>query len=308
MKTRVFWTLLVMILAVTGLIMTFAFNERDVTDNTENNTDSITYNKMLSIHPVKLPQKVNFAGEEVPLDKFYVQEQLDREMLVNTYWHSSTILMMKRANRWFPVIEPILKENQIPGDFKYIGLVESSFTNIVSPAGAAGFWQFMEGTAREYGLIVNKEVDERYNLEKATRAACDYFKDAFAEYRTWTMAAASYNSGINLMNRETARQETMNYYDLYLNEETSRYIFRAIAIHEIMENPEQYGFYLNPEDLYKPLNTRQIKVDSSIPDLVKFAKDQGITFRMLKEYNPWLIDTRLTIEKGCSFMITLPSV
>lgn len=262
--------------------------------------------KLQEIFGVKTPEIVDFAGEAPPLDQFYVKEQLDRELTVNTYWHSSTIFMIKRAHRYFPVIEPILKENNIPDDFKYLPLVESGMLNVVSPSGAAGFWQFLEGTARDYHLTVNKEVDERYHLAKATQAACFYLRDAFDKYNSWTMAAASYNAGMNKMNSVVLKQKSLNYYDLNLNDETSRYIYRILAIKEILENPGKYGYELDESDLYHPQNTYQVTVDSTVTDLAQFALDRGINYKLLKEFNPWLIDNKLTIEGNKSYSITLP--
>jgi len=257
--------------------------------------------------PVPLPDPAFFAGEEVPAGTFYVREQLDREMTVNTYWHSSTLLSMKRTARWFPVIEPILAKNGIPDDFKYLALAESGLANVVSPAGAAGFWQFLEGTGRECGLIVNKEVDERYHLVKATEAACVYLKAAYQKFGNWTLVAASYNAGQGRIIEATSKQRENNFYNLFLNDETSRYIFRILAMKYIWENPVKYGFKLHPEDLYKPLNTKFVNVSTSIPDLVTFAKENKTTFRMLKELNPWLRADKLIVPAGSSFDIMLPA-
>lgn len=256
--------------------------------------------------PVVLPESAFFAGEEVPTKIFYVREQFDREMTVNTYWHSSTLLSMKRSARWFPVIEPILAKNGIPDDFKYLALAESGLANVVSPAGAAGFWQFLEGTGRECGLIVNKEVDERYHLVKATEAACVYLKEAYQKLGNWTLVAASYNAGQGRISEAVSKQQVSSYYDLFLGEETSRYIFRILAIKYIWEDPVKYGFKLQSHDLYKPLKTKPVNISTSIPDLVAFAKENKTTFRMLKELNPWLRADKLIIPHGGSFEILLP--
>ena len=181
-----------------------------------------------------LPEEIDFCGEDVPLANYEVLERLDREFIVNTYWHSSTILLIKRANRWFPVIEEILDENDIPEDFKYLALIESNFTNVVSPAGATGFWQFMKEPAQKYGLEVNSQVDERYHIEKATKAACDYLRDSYEQFGSWTLAAASYNMGTNGVENQIERQKTKNYFNMVLSEETSRYIFRILAVKEIL--------------------------------------------------------------------------
>lgn len=240
-----------------------------------------------------LPRHVDFAGEATPLSIFYVRESLDRELLVNTYWHSSTILLLKRANRWFPIVEPILKANNIPEDFKYLALIESGFTRVVSPKGAAGYWQFLEKTAREFGLEVNDYVDERYNAEKSTYAACQYILDSYDTYENWTLVAAAYNAGKRRISESLDAQNTSDYYTLYLNEETSRYVYRILAIKTIYENPEKYGFLLNEEDLYQPLDFQVLTVRESIPDLVAFAEEHTMEYRLLKELNPWMRSDKL---------------
>jgi len=227
-------TVLVFILTFTAIIMFSGEGSAIAEVVNKNDTKPV-----LTITSPSLPASVNFADEKAPLDVFYVKEGLDREMLVNSYWHSSTILLLKRANRWFPVIEPILKENNIPEDFKYLALIESGFTKVVSPRGAAGFWQFMEKTAREYKLEVNSYVDERYNVEKATVAACKYFLESYEKYNNWTLVAASYNAGPRRISESLEKQKTNSYYDLYLNEETTRYIYRILAIKTIYENTER---------------------------------------------------------------------
>ncbi|MFW5975028.1 MAG: lytic transglycosylase domain-containing protein, partial [Bacteroidota bacterium] len=206
-----------------------------------NNIKNKTHFNYDKIHGAMLPKTASFAGEEVPLDKFYVREALDKELQVNTYWHSSTLMLLKRANRWFPKIEPILNENNLPEDFKYLALIESGLENVVSPAGAAGFWQIMKGTARDYGLEVNNDVDERYHLKKSTKTASDFLNKAYEKFGSWTMAAASYNAGMRRINQEIERQQVNTYYDLHLNTETSRYIYRILAVKAIYENPEKFG-------------------------------------------------------------------
>lgn len=257
----------------------------------------------LLISSPKIPDILKFSGEEAPLNIFYVRESFDRELLVNTYWHSSTILMIKRANRWFQVIEPILKENNIPDDFKYLALIESGFTKVVSPKGAAGFWQFLEKTAREYNLEVNGYIDERYNVEKATVAACDYLNESFEHYNNWTLVAASYNAGKRRISESLKSQKANNYYDLYLNEETSRYIFRILAIKTIYENPETYGFQLNKSDLYPLIETTNLEVRSPIENLVDFAQLNGMNYRMLKELNPWIKAKSMPNSSGKKYII-----
>jgi hypothetical protein len=261
--------------------------------------------KLLNVVSPEIPEKIDFAGEKVPLDLFYVREALDRELLVNTYWHSSTILMLKRANRWFPVIEPLLEANNIPDDFKYLALIESGFTRVVSPKGAAGFWQFLEKTAREYNLEVNDYVDERYNVEKATDAACRYFKDSFEKYENWTLVAAAYNAGNRRITESLEYQKATNYYDLYLNEETARYIYRILAIKILYEEREAYGFNLSQKDLYAPLDTRVITVNQAINDLAEFADEHDMNYKFIKELNPWLRSNKLPNISGKTYTLKL---
>ncbi len=257
-------------------------------------------------YAVPLPDAIDFAGENVPLDLYYVREGLDRELLVNTYWHSNTILMLKRAGRYFPMIEPILKKNGIPDDFKYLALIESGLMNVVSPANAAGFWQFLDKTGRQFGLEVTEQVDERYHYSKSTEAACKYLKDAHKKFRNWTQAAASYNAGQGRISREGDKQVVDNYYDMYLNPETSRYIYRILALKLIYENPTDYGFYLRNKDLYPPIPVNIINVDTSITNLVNFANKFDVPYRILKEFNPWLRTDQLKVTPGKSYEIELP--
>ncbi|MBO7495791.1 MAG: lytic transglycosylase domain-containing protein [Salinivirgaceae bacterium] len=254
---------------------------------------------------VPMPDKLTFMGEPVPIHNFDTRESLDRELQVNRLWHSQTILMLKRANRYFPIIEPILKENGVPDDLKYIAVIESSLTNVVSPSGAKGFWQFLSGTAKDFGLEVNDEVDERYNLEKATVAAIDYFKRTKEKFGSWTMAAASYNIGRAGLLKQVGQQKCNNYYDLVLGEETERYIFRAIAIKQIMENPEMYGFTMPKDELYHPIPYTVVSVDSTIADIADFAFEHGTNYKMLKMMNPWLRATKLTNPKRKTYQIKI---
>lgn len=262
---------------------------------------------------VALPSDLDFAGEKVPLENFDVREALDKEMLVNTYWHSQTFLLIKRANRFFPVIEPILKKHGVPDDFKYLALAESGLTNVVSPAGATGFWQLLKSSALENGLEVNDdrvlasyEVDERYNLEKSTEAACKILKHAYGIYNSWTMAAASYNMGITGLNKQIARQYSRNYYDILLNEETARYIFRITALKAIISNPEKYGFSVSKGDLYQPYQSKDILVSVPINDIAKFAFQHGTNYKMIKILNPWLRSNVLTNKHRKTYIIKVP--
>lgn len=253
------------------------------------------------------PTTTDFAGETAPLHVVDVRERLDRELLINANLHSTTTLILKRANRAFPVIEPILQKYGIPDDFKYLAVIESGLVNAVSSAGARGVWQFMPETAKEKGMEVNDFVDERYHLEKSTEAACKYLLAAKNKFGSWTMAAASYNGGMNGVNKKIEEQQVTNYYDLALTEETSRYVFRILALKEIMKNPGKYGFNIYPTDLYSPIPTKKVEVDSTITDLASFAKTQGINYKILKIHNPWLRDKKLVNPSKKKYEIEIPT-
>ena len=254
----------------------------------------------------KIPNNVTIFGEGVPLDNFEVYERVDREILVNTYWHSATILAIKRAARWFPVIEPILKQNNIPDDFKYLAVVESNLENVVSPAGATGYWQFIKSAAKQYGLEVTDEVDERYDVIKSTEAACKYLNAAYGMFGNWTMSASSYNAGMSGIDKWSGLQKTTNYWNLVLGSETSRYVSRIIAMKLIMENPSAYGYDLKEEDLYKPLKYKEVELTSSVTDFAEYASTLGVNYKTLKLYNPWLRDTKLKIRSGVTYKIKVP--
>lgn len=254
-----------------------------------------------------LPSHLEFAGETVPLDDPDVRERLDRELHINTYWHTNTILMIKRANRWLPMIAEELKRDSIPDDFKYIVAIETNFKNDTSPRGAVGFWQFVKDAAVEKGLEVDDEVDERYDPVKSTRAAADYLKHAYEKFGSWTMAAASYNRGVTGMVNAIEHQKERDYYKLMLNEETSRYVFRILAAKMVLEDPEKYGYDVQPQHLYAPFETHEVEVTESIPSLVDWSIDHGITFRQLKRYNPWIQSDQLTITNGKTYTIQLPN-
>ena len=234
------------------------------------------------------PQSISFADETVPLDKHYVLERLDRELLVNNFWHSNSILVLKRAAKYFPIIEPILQENGIPDDFKYLAVIESGLTHVVSPAGAEGFWQFMPQTARDYGLEVNGDIDERLHLIKATESAAAYLIDAYAEFGNWTLAAAAYNAGVQRIKSSLEKQQTKSYYDLHLNEETSRYMYRILATKLIFESPERYGFVIPKAQTYLFPNTKLVKVSTSPIDWVAFSQSQNMSYADFRELNPWI--------------------
>ncbi|MFN7116182.1 MAG: lytic transglycosylase domain-containing protein [Saprospiraceae bacterium] len=259
------------------------------------------------IKPVNLNRPFDFAGETLPMNNFDVRERLDRELLLNTYQHTSTILHLKNMYKYFPMMEKVLAEHGVPDDFKYLAVAESSFRNAISSAGARGVWQFMKLIADHYGLEMNDEVDERYHVEKATEAACKYLKSYKERFGNWTLAAVAYNYGGTRLAKDIREQGTNNYFDLYLNHETSQYLFRIVAIKEVMKNPEAFGFYLTEEDGYKPLsNYRIVEVNGSIPNLAAFAKEQGTTYRMLKVFNPWLISDKLTNSAKKTYQIKIP--
>ena len=249
----------------------------------------------------------DFCGERVPLEIIDVKERLDREMMVNINLHSATSLIIKRANRHFADIEPILKRNGIPNDFKYLCVIESALTNATSTAGAKGFWQFMPETAKEYNLEVSSTIDERYDVVKATEAACVYLKRAYAKFGSWTLVAAAYNRGMAGIERQQIAQGVTDYYDLYLNEETSRYVFRILALKEIMTNADKYGYVFGKDELYQPVKTKTVAVNANIDDLQKWALEQGINYKLLKLYNPWLIDTSLIVQPNKTYNIQIPT-
>lgn len=263
-------------------------------------------NKTYAIYPVTLPDSLNFAGENVPLENFDVYESLDKEFTVNTYWQSQMLLFIKRSSRYFPIIEMILKKNNVPDDFKYLAVAESGLTNPTSPSNAVGLWQFIKSTGENYKLEINDEVDERYNTEKSTEAACKYLKEAYSIYKSWTLVAASFNLGTNGLTRHLDRQKISNYYDLLLNEETARYVYRILSYKTIMSNPKKYGFYLTKRDLYPPIPTYTVKVDSAITDLNAFAASKNINYKMLKVFNPWLRQNYLTNKNKKTYYIKIP--
>lgn len=251
--------------------------------------DSLT----LPVRPIRVSGDLFFAGERVPLEDQDVSERLDRELIINLFRHSNTLLDIKLANRFFPEIESIMREEGVPTDFKYMPMIESDFRDIYSPAGASGFWQFVPATAKTYGLQVDEKIDERYNVEKATHAACAYLRAAREKLGSWTAAAASFDFGIDGIAGKMQSQHANNYYDLAITSETSRYVFRMLAMKVIMANPEKAGYYLNEDDFYKPLPFRTVEVDSSINDLAAFAEQFGIKYKELKLLNAWLRNSSL---------------
>ena len=263
--------------------------------------------KVYEVGPWKTPKQLIFAGEHAPLNDLDVREKFDREILINTYWHSQTLLLIKKANRWFPLIESLLRQHNIPEDFKYLAVIESGMDpNAKSPAGAVGFWQILKGTGKELGLTINSEIDERKNIEKSTKAACKYFQKAFKEFESWALVAASYNAGIPRIKRQLEKQKVDSYYDLYLNTETSRYVYRILAIKEVLNNLKKYGFNISSNDLYTPYNVKHIQVSGSIESLPDFAKEHNTNYKTLKILNPWLTNTSLKNPENNRFTILLP--
>jgi len=259
-----------------------------------------------NVYALQIPDELNFAGEPMPLNDPDTYERMDRELLVNTYWQSNALLMFKRAKKYFPIIEPILAKHGIPEDFKYLAVIESGLTNAVSPAGATGVWQIMSATGRENGLEVNDNVDERYNLEKATEVACKYLLKSKRDLGSWTLAAAAYNAGNAGVTRRMREQNVKGYYDLLLGEETGRYVFRIVALKEILSNPDKYGFNFREKDLYNNIPTYQVKVDTPVVDFTKFAEQHGINYKVLKLHNPWLRERHLVNKSGKMYTIEIP--
>jgi hypothetical protein len=292
------------------LVAFAAFEGFYYTRNLQKSVTDVEYQKAFlhsnKIFSLVLPDKAEFAGEEAPLGLYYVREGLDRELMVNAYWHSSTLLMLKKSNRYFHIIIPILKKHNIPEDFKYLALIESGLSNIQSQAGAAGFWQIVPATGKHFGLEITDQVDERYHLEKATEAACKLLRGSYNKYGSWTLAAAAYNVGEGRISKELERQNANTYYDLYLPEETMRYVYRIIALKLLYEHPTEYGYFIRKKDLYPPIPTYTITVDSGISNLPAFAKTMKINYRLLKEFNPWLRSDKLTNPGRKNYSITLP--
>lgn len=260
-----------------------------------------------AITPPTVKDIATFANETIKLNRVDLRERMDRELMSFSYMHSSSILLIKRANRYFPLIERLLKENEVPDDLKYLMVIESGMSpKAKSGAGAAGFWQFMKGTAQDYGLEISHSVDERYNIKKSTVAACNYLKDAYAKYGSWITAAASYNAGQGRISKELNKQDVDNAADLWLVEETSRYIFRLTAAKQLLENPKRFGFYLSSDQLYPPMKFKEISINKSIPNLIEFAKEQGTTYALLKVYNPWLIANKLDNKTNKKYTIEIP--
>lgn len=289
------------------LVIFSSFHDRVVSTDTDPERSFTGLQQHISGFP--LDKTFSFAGEDIPSDNFDTRERLDRELVINSYQHSVLLMDIKLANRYFPIIEPILVKYGIPEDFKYLCVAESNLRMATSPAGAKGLWQFMEPAGEAYGLEINAEVDERLNVEKSTEAACRFILHLKNKFGSWILAAAAYNMGENGLARRIEEQRGHSFFDLYLNEETSRYVFRIISIKEIMQAPEQFGFFVDDTQLYPPFNDYYtIHIDTTIPNLADLAVQHGTTYRMLKVFNPWLTGSALTNKSGKRYEIRLPKV
>lgn len=301
--TRINYILTIILAVCIGATLPFLIGSSHV-DEQHSAKSEVPY----CVTPPTVPERVTFDGETIDLRRYDRHERMDREMMAFTYMHSTTMLLIKRANRYFPIVEPILKANGIPDDFKYLMVIESNLNTIArSPAGAAGLWQFMPATGREFGLEVNENVDERYNIEKATVAACKYFKQAYAKYGDWMAVSAAYNAGQARISSQLEKQLANHAMDLWLVEETSRYMFRLLAVKEVFSNPQRYGFLLKREHLYPPIPYKEVPVSTPIADLSSFAKQQGITYAQLRDANPWLRETSLKNKTGKNYVLLIPT-
>lgn len=291
---------LIFALAIVGCVQLFTFSKK---------IEKLSFDDTLfyAAKSHEIPLKVDFCGEPIPLNSEDIRERFDLEIVKNAYWHSSILLFHKRAGKYFPVIEPILKQHNIPDDFKYLAIAESGLSNVVSPAGARGFWQFMEKTGKEYGLEINKYVDERYHLEKSTHAACKYLNDAYKKFGSWTLVAASYNMGMYGLKKNLERQKVNSYFDLLLNSETARYVFRIVAFKTLLTKPQQYGFNLKNNNRYKPMEYKIVKIDSSITNFTDFAIQNNLNYKLLKLANPWLRQRSLNNQSKKVYEIKIPT-
>lgn len=297
-KILVYFLLLLLVVALIFGFDSWRQNEKRQTPGTNEQ-----YYKIVSLH---LPDTLSFAGEKVPLELFYVRESLDRELSVNTYWHSSTLTLIKRSHRWFPMIDSVLQTNGIPSDFRYLAVIESGLANVISPANAVGFWQFLKGTAKDFDLEVSKDVDERYNRLKSTQAACEYFLDSYEKFGNWALVAAAYNAGKNGIAKRMEKQKASSYYDMLLPDETTRYVYRILAMKLIFESPESYGFYIDENEVYLPIPTHSVVVENEVESWADFADDHGLSYKLLKYFNPWLRQSSLKNRKKKTYSIQIP--
>ena len=291
----------VLLMLSTGFVFTLLVAADSQQQGTHDNEESTPVAVSWAI-----PENVTFAGEAMPLQNFDTRESLDRELNATAYRHGSTLLTIKRAGRYFPEIEKILKEYGVPDDFKYLACAESDLSNVISPAGATGFWQIMDGTGKEAGMNISKEVDERYDIDKSTRFACKYFLKAYEKYGNWTMAAASYNNGFSGLSEQVDIQNETNYYDLLLNEETARYIFRIVSLKLVISEPVKYGFNIGPGEMYRPVPYYEVKVDTAVSSFEQFARHFETNYKILKFLNPWLRKPFLTNSEKREYTIRVP--
>lgn len=300
-KSLLLSLVLLLVTLATAIVLLTSGNNIDKTESEKPKVLSMTAS-------VEIPERMTFAGEEVIFDRYDKLERMDRELNSFTYFHSTTILLIKRANRIFPIIEPILKSEGVPDDIKYLAVIESSLDpRALSPARAAGLWQFLQSTGTENGLEIRTDVDERYHIEKSTVAACRFLKSAYNKYGSWSAAAMSYNGGQGRITSELSKQKANDALDLWLVEETTRYYFRMLAIKQVFEHPWQYGFVIKPEHLYKPMEFKKVTVTNTIPDLVDFAKQNGITYAQLKDFNSWLRTDKLNNASGKAYTFVIPT-
>lgn len=302
MKNKKWWKILLPVIIAAKIVVVVMILSSARSEKSED-----IIKPKIEFKAVEIPDVVLFAGEEMPLERFDVRESLDRELLSNAYFHSQTIRYIKLAPRYFSIIEPILKEKGIPEDFKYLAVAESGFNpRAVSSARAIGFWQFMKGTAQDYGLEISSLIDERYNIEKSTYAACEYLLDSYEKFGSWTLVAASYNRGMTGVRKQMTRQKTDNYYDLLLTTETARYVYRIVAIKLILENPELYNFVITDEEKYPVIKTKEVEITGSVENFADFAHAHKISYKQLKDLNPWLRDDHLTNSKGKRYIVKIP--
>lgn len=294
------------VVLVAGSLM-FAVQSTSVIPQLEEDVNVVAPENRYKVTSIDIPADLNFAGETVPLTDPEVMERIDREFLVNTYWQSNALLLMKRANKYFPIIEPILAKNGVPDDFKYLAVAESGLQNVVSPAGATGFWQIMRATGKEYGLEVNSNVDERYHIQKSTEVACEYLKKYKKKFGNWTLAAASYNAGAGAINKYLNQQKVDSYYDLLLGQETGRYLFRIMAIKEILSAPEKYGFEISEDEMYKAVPSFTVDLDVPVSNFADFANEYEINYKILKRHNPWLREPHLNNNSRKKYTIEIPN-
>lgn len=291
------------ILLILGAAFLISFSSQSIcsTDRQSTETTEPEYSC------IEIPDSMVFCGTTIDLTRFDRRERMDRELLAFRYMHSTSLQIIKRANRYFPIIEPLLQANGIPDDFKYLMAIESNVNPLArSVAGAAGLWQLMPGTARDFGLEVGNHVDERYHVEKSTQAACKYLKQAYSRFHNWETVAASYNAGQGRISQQLEKQYTDNALDLQLVEETARYTYRILAAKLLLSAPQKFGFYLKASDLYPPIPYRTVTISETIDDLPRFAKSQDINYALLRNLNPWIRSTSLPCHGNKKYTFKIP--